>query len=101
MVTSGITVIAMTTFSLKLPKSLLRQLTAEAEARGAAKSAVVRDFIERGLRRNKKTGSQVSCLDLMGDWVGSVRGPRDLSTNRRHLTKAIAAHANRKRKNSR
>jgi hypothetical protein len=38
---------------------------------------------------------------LMGDRVGSFHGPRDLSTNRNHLVKAIATHANRGRKNSR
>ncbi|MDB6020468.1 MAG: hypothetical protein JWQ04_325 [Pedosphaera sp.] len=91
----------MTTFSLKLPKSLLREIAQEAEARSVAKSAVVRDCIERALHRNKKAKSRVTCLDLMGDQIGSFSGPRDLSTNRRHLLKAVTAHANRGSKSSR
>jgi len=91
----------MTTISLKLPEPLLRQVEREAEARRVAKSAVIRDCIERALHRGKKAKDSVTCLDLMGDSVGSFRGPRDLSTNRRHLTEAITAHANRSRKSSR
>jgi hypothetical protein len=97
----GNTLPAMTTFSLKLPKALLRAIAQEAEARSVAKSAVVRDCIERTLRRGKKAKNRLTCLDLMGDSAGSFRGPRDLSTNRRYLTKAISANANRGRKNSR
>ena len=89
----------MTTISLKLPDALLREITREAEAQHVGKSAVIRDCIERALRGQKK--KSVSCLDLMGAAVGSFSGPRDLSSNRLHLTQAIAAHANRHRKNSR
>jgi hypothetical protein len=91
----------VTTFSLKLPKSLLREIAQEAEARSVAKSAVVRDCIERVLRRGGKTKKRVTCLDLMGSRVGSFSGPRDLSTNRDYLVKSVAAHANRGRKISR
>ena len=90
----------MTTISLKLPEALLHEIEHEAEARRVGKSAVIRDFIERGLRRGKKSKSSVSCLDLMGNAVGSFRGPTDLSTNRRYLAQAIS-HANRSRKNPR
>ena len=91
----------MTTISLKLPEALLREIAHEAEARRVGKSAVIRDCVERTLRRGKKTKKSVTCLDLMGDWVGSFRGPRDLSTHRRHLAEAITARANRSRTNSR
>ena len=91
----------MTTFSIKLPKALLREIAHEAEGRGVAKSVVVRDCIERTLRRGKKAKNHLTCLDLMGDQVGSFSGPRDLSTNRRYLAKAIAANANRDRKSPR
>ena len=90
----------MTTISLKLPDPLLREINREAEVRRTGRSAVIRDCLERVLRRGKKPQATVSCLDLMGDAVGSFRGPRDLSTNRRHLTDAIV-HANRTGKNSR
>ena len=90
----------MTTISLKLPEAVLREIEHEAEARRVGKSAVIRDCIELALRRGKKSKSSVTCLDLMGDAVGSFRGPRDLSTNRRHLADAIA-RAHRARKNPR
>jgi hypothetical protein len=91
----------MTTVSLKLPELLLRQVEQEATTRGVAKSAVIRDCIERTLQSGKKPKPKASCLDLMGNWVGSFRGPRDLSTNRRYLTEAIAAHAGHRPKNAR
>ena len=90
----------MTTISLKLPEAVLREIAHEAETRRVGKSAVIRDCIERALRRGKKSKSSVTCLDLMGDAVGSFRGPRDHSSNRCHLTDAIA-RANRTRKNPR
>lgn len=90
----------MTTISLKLPDALLREITREADARRVGKSAIIRDCLERALQRGKKSATSVTCLDLMGDAVGSFRGPRDLSTNRRYLAEAIA-HANPSRKNRR
>jgi Arc/MetJ-type ribon-helix-helix transcriptional regulator len=90
----------MKTISIKLPDAILREIAQEAEARRVGKSAVIRDCLERALLRSKKNKKMVSCLELMGDSVGSFRGPRDLSTNRRHLVKAVA-QANRSRKNPR
>ena len=97
----GNTLSAMTTISLKLPEALLHKIAHEAETRRVGKSAVIRDCIARALRRGGKAKNSVTCLDLMGDWVGSFRGPRDLSTNRRYRSEDISAHANRGRKNSR
>jgi hypothetical protein len=89
----------VTTISLKLTDPLLREVEAEARRRGLSKSALIRDSLEATLRRQraKKT---VTCLELMGDMVGSFHGPRDLSTNRRYLTEAVASHARRNRKNA-
>ena len=87
----------MTTVSLKLPELLLREIEQEAATRGVAKSAIIRDCIERTLEKTKKPKRRVSCLELMGDWVGSFNGPRDLSANRRYLTEAISANARRRR----
>ncbi len=90
----------MRTISIKLPDAMIREITQEAEARRVGKSTVIRDCLERALRRGKKSKQTVSCLDLMGESAGSFRGPRDLSTNRRHLVEAVA-NANRSRKNPR
>jgi hypothetical protein len=89
----------MTSVSLKLPEVLLREVEQEAATRGVAKSALIRECIERTLQKSKK--QKASCLDLMGEWVGSFRGPPDLSTNRRYLTEAIAARGRRRPKNGR
>jgi Arc/MetJ-type ribon-helix-helix transcriptional regulator len=85
----GITYPGMTTISLKVPESLLREIEQAAAARGLPKSAVIRDSLERTLRRDRRAKSKVSCLDLAGDLVGHFDGPPDLSTNKNYLTEAI------------
>ena len=91
----------MTAISLKLPETLLRQVEQEAAARGVPKSAVIRDCIERTLRRGKSAKRLVSCLDLAADLVGSQPGSPDASTNRRYLEEAILTDRARGRKNRR
>ncbi|MSR65617.1 MAG: ribbon-helix-helix protein, CopG family [Verrucomicrobiae bacterium] len=72
----------MTTISLKLPDALEAQLNAEAKRRRTTKSAIVRDAVEQSLRKKK---GFVTCADLAGNLVGSLRGPRDASTNKDYL----------------
>jgi len=70
----------MRTVSFKLPKSLDEALDALARSRGESRSAVVREALEvlaKGRRR--------SVTALAGDLVGSVEGPADLATNRKHM----------------
>lgn len=84
---------------MKVPEKLLRELDAAAAGEGVGKSAFIRDCLERALR---KPGSKpASCLQLMGESVGSVKGPRDLSTNRRYLKQAITRHERTKRSGAR
>lgn len=90
----------MTTISLKLPERLLREIEQEAATRGVPKSVVIRDSLERTLRKGRKANKKVSCLDLMGDWVGHVHGPADASTNPRYLQEAILADHHRGKKKS-
>jgi hypothetical protein len=91
----------MTTVSLKLPATLLHEIEREAATRGVPKSAVIRDSLARTLKVGKKAKKEVSCLDLMGKWVGQFQGPRDLSTNKRHLKQAVLADDERQRKDRR
>lgn len=92
----------MTTISLKLPEVLLREIEREAAARGVGKSALIRDCLERALRKGEAPKNRVSCLDLMGARVGSFHGPPDLSTNKKYLKKALRADYERQqRKNHR
>lgn len=90
----------MTTISLKLPEELLREIEREAAARGIGKSALIRDSLERTLRKRvaKRTPS---CLDLVSDLVGQFDGPADASTSRRYLDEAIRDDHRRGKKNHR
>ncbi|MGA2658741.1 MAG: CopG family transcriptional regulator [Verrucomicrobiota bacterium] len=71
----------MKTVSVKLPETLDGWLTQRARQLGRSRSAIVREALER---QRSKLG-QATCLDLMQDVCGSVRGPSDLSFNPRHL----------------
>lgn len=87
----------MTTISLKLPQSLLRELETEAQMRGVAKSAIIRESLEAALRKGRKPKKK-SCLDLMEDLVGHFEGPPDLSMNKRkYLREALSRAYGRQR----
>ena len=90
----------MTTISLKLPEMLLRDLEAEARNRGVTKSTLIREALEARLRR-ARARHRVTCLDLIGDLVGSQPGPADASTNPRHLDEAVFHDARNERKHHR
>jgi Arc/MetJ-type ribon-helix-helix transcriptional regulator len=66
--------------SVKLPEDLVRELTRIARQRRASRSAVLREALETFAQ-----SSQRSVTAAAGDLVGSLRGPRDLSTNPKHL----------------
>ena len=75
----------MKVLSLKVPESLDRKLAAVVRRRGARKSAVVRQALERYLDESHEV-RRGSFLDLAGDLVGCVKGALpDLSSNPRHL----------------
>ncbi len=75
----------MRTVSLKLPDSLHDQLAAAARDKGKSESAVVREALTAFLNGETALGG-VSCLDLVHNLAGCLNGPRDLSTNRKHMT---------------
>jgi len=74
----------MRTVSLKLPESLDERLAAIAAKRGASKSAVVREALEKYVQ-NDKSIRPGSCLTLAGELVGCVAGPADLSFHKKHM----------------
>ncbi len=75
----------MRTVSLKLPESLHDRLAAAARKQGTSKSTVVRDALTAFL--NGETALPgTSCLELVHNLAGCLNGPRDLSTNRKHMT---------------
>jgi len=71
----------MRTVSFKLPEDLDDALSELARSRGASRSAVVREALE-ALAKGKRR----SVTALAGDLVGSVDGPPDLATNRKHMS---------------
>jgi hypothetical protein len=97
---SGITLVFMTTMTLKVPDLLRRGLEEEARRRGISKSVLVRECVEAALSRTRGKNPP-SCLELVADLVGSQPGPRDASVNTRYLEEAILEDYGRKRKNPR
>ena len=74
----------MATVSLKLSDALHERLAAAAARAGRSKSAVIREALERHLD-GTDPATTGSVYELVSDLIGSFEGPRDLSTNPRHL----------------
>jgi metal-responsive CopG/Arc/MetJ family transcriptional regulator len=71
----------MRSVSFKLPEDLDDALTELARSRGSTRSALVRDALA-ALAKGKRR----SVTALAGKLVGSVEGPTDLATNRKHMS---------------
>jgi hypothetical protein len=75
----------MRTISLKLPDDLLVQLDSEAKARRVTKSSLMRESLQKELRKPSPAG-EVSCYDLAHDLAGAVKGlPEDLADNPEYM----------------
>jgi len=75
----------MQTISLRLPDELLAQLDTESKARRITKSRLVRESLERALRK-ETSAAAVSCYDLAHDLAGAVKGlPEDLVDNPKYM----------------
>ena len=75
----------MRTISLTLPDKLLIRLESEAKARRVTKSSLVRESLEKVLRKESPDRA-VSCYDLARDLVGRVKGlPKDLAVNPKRM----------------
>ncbi|MBN8509255.1 MAG: ribbon-helix-helix protein, CopG family [Burkholderiales bacterium] len=72
---------SMKTVTVKLPEPLAAWLARRSRELGHPQSDLIREALER-LRQG---GAGDSCHDAFADVCGSVRGPKDLSTNPRHL----------------
>ena len=81
----------MDALSFKLPPALRRRLAEEASRRRVSQSTVIRESLEAALMEQPRARGELSCADLAGDLIGSMRGPRDASTNKRYLEEAIVA----------
>jgi len=81
----------MDALSFKLPPVLRRRLAEEARRRRVSQSTILRESLEAALMEQPRARGELSCADLAGDLIGSMRGPRDASTNKRYLEEAIVA----------
>jgi len=71
----------MKTLTLRIQEPLDQWLTQEAKRLGRTKSEIVRVALVRASNGRKK----VSLHDRMKEVCGIIKGPRDLSTNPKHL----------------
>ena len=71
----------MKTISVKLPEPLAAWLSRRAIELGRPQS----DLVREALQRSKEGSGGASCHDLFADVCGVIEGPRDLSTNPRHM----------------
>jgi Arc/MetJ-type ribon-helix-helix transcriptional regulator len=71
----------MRTVSFKLPEELDDALNELARSRGASRSSLVREALE-----SLAKGKRRSVTALAGRLVGSLEGPTDLGTNRKHMS---------------
>ncbi len=74
----------MTTITLKLPDGLDAKLKAAAKRAGSTKSELTRKAIEVFLG-SPGVAKRGSCLELANDLAGCLRGPKDLSSKKKHL----------------
>ena len=70
----------MKTVSVKLTHDLARALSALARLRSTSRSAVMREALAKFAGRPKGSVTAVA-----GALVGSLRGPSDLATSRKHM----------------
>jgi hypothetical protein len=72
----------MTARTIKLDDALDHAIGAIAKSRNTSRSVVMREALAAYVR---KEGKPLSFADAARDLIGSVSGPVDLSTNRRHM----------------
>ncbi|TMH72011.1 MAG: ribbon-helix-helix protein, CopG family [Betaproteobacteria bacterium] len=72
----------MKTITVKLPEALAAWLSRYSRKLGRPQSDVVRE----ALQRVSAGESGTSCHDAFADVCGVIEGPKDLSTNPKHLS---------------
>lgn len=74
----------MTTITCKIPEELDARLELMARQQRVSKSAVVRQALEDRIKR-QKINKAPRAFDLVKRVSGTVKGPRDLSSNPKYL----------------
>ena len=73
----------MKTITVKLPEPLAAWLSRRARELGRPQS----DLVREALRRASEGTGGASCHDVFADVCGVIDGPRDLSTDPKHLAR--------------
>lgn len=73
---------AVKTITVKLPELLASWLSRRARELGRPQSELVREALERA----RSGEAEQTCHALFVDSCGTIEGPADLSTNRKHFT---------------
>lgn len=71
----------MKVITVKLPDALAEWLARTARELGRPQSDLVREALQR---RSEGAGAP-NCHDLLADVCGTIDGPKDLSTHRKHM----------------
>jgi Arc/MetJ-type ribon-helix-helix transcriptional regulator len=74
----------MVTLTVKLPEALATKLEALVRRRGRSRSDIVREAIARAVDEGPDA-KEGSVLDLLQDMKGAGKGPKDLSSNPKHM----------------
>jgi predicted DNA-binding protein len=74
----------MVTLTVKLPEALAAKLEALVRRRGQRRSEIVREAIERAIDEGPESSGQ-SVYDLAKDLIQPGSGPKDLSSNPKHM----------------
>jgi hypothetical protein len=75
----------MVTITCKIPEDLNERLEAEASRKMLSKSALVREALERSLKRPAQ-GPRQTAFDRVKDLAGIIKdGPADMSTNPKYM----------------
>ena len=74
----------MKALSIKIPDPMFHDLAERAKTSASSQSEIIRSALAAYLQ----TGAQpatASCADRAQRWTGLMQGPKDLSTNPKHL----------------
>ena len=69
--------------TIRLDDELAEALENKAQKANRSRGQIVREALAEHL--GGKEGDQPSALQALGKYVGRMRGPKDLSTNKKHL----------------
>jgi hypothetical protein len=75
----------MKTLSLRIPDDVAAALERQARETGQTKSDIARRALAARVKGEAAPDGERTMLEKMGDLVGCVSGPGDLSTNPKHL----------------